>query len=81
MCSISSHRPSNVCRLHLLGLLSLFIPLLAITPLAANTLRVPADHKTIQAAVDAATNGDTILVSAGSYKERIHLKEGGDAEK
>ncbi|MCH9654725.1 MAG: right-handed parallel beta-helix repeat-containing protein [Planctomycetes bacterium] len=76
MCSISSHRPSNVCRLHLLGLLSLFIPLLAITPLAANTLRVPADHKTIQAAVDAATNGDTILVSAGSYKERIHLKEG-----
>lgn len=41
---------------------------------AAATLRVPQDHKTIQAAIDAAQAGDTILVAAGKYPERIRLK-------
>jgi hypothetical protein len=43
-------------------------------PAVAATLRVPEDHKTIQAAIDAAQPGDTILVAAGKYPERIRLQ-------
>ena len=42
----------------------------------AGTLRVPQDHKSIQAAIDAAKAGDTVLVRPGTYKERIRLKPG-----
>ncbi len=45
----------------------------ASTAIAA-TLHVPADHKTIQAAIDAAQPGDTVLVASGRYQERIVLK-------
>lgn len=44
--------------------------------LAASTLHVPQDHQTIQAALNAAEAGDTVLVSAGTYKERIRLVRG-----
>src|SRR6266478_5354343 len=40
---------------------------------AATTIHVPADQPTIQAAINAATNGDTVLVSAGTYPERINF--------
>ena len=43
--------------------------------LAAN-LRVPQDHKAIQAAIDASQSGDTILVAPGQYQERLRLKPG-----
>ena len=43
-------------------------------PALAATIRVPQDHKTIQAAIDASSNGDTILVAPGKYPERIRLK-------
>jgi pimeloyl-ACP methyl ester carboxylesterase len=42
----------------------------------AETLRVPADHPTIQAAIDASATGDTVLVAPGTYRERIRLKAG-----
>jgi hypothetical protein len=42
----------------------------------AATIHVPQDYKTIQAAVDQASAGDTILVTAGIYRERVRLKEG-----
>src|SRR4029453_7010257 len=32
---------------------------------------VPKDHVTIQAAVEAAASGDTILVSGGTYEEAV----------
>jgi hypothetical protein len=44
--------------------------------LAAGTLRVPQDHKTIQAAIDAAQEGDRILVAVGTYTERVRMKPG-----
>jgi hypothetical protein len=38
---------------------------------AADTLRVPADFATIQAAVDAAVAGDVVLVAKGTYTEAV----------
>jgi len=35
------------------------------------TIEVPKDYKTIQAAIDASNNGDTILVSPKTYYENI----------
>jgi hypothetical protein len=37
------------------------------------TLRVPAEHPTIQAAIDAANDGDSVLVSPGVYHESLRL--------
>ncbi len=55
------------------GLLAL---LLLAAPLLAATVRVPEDHRQIQSAVDAAKAGDTVLVTAGRYRERVKLKPG-----
>jgi parallel beta-helix repeat protein len=50
---------------------------LALAPTSfAGTIKVPAQHDTIQAAVDAADPDDTIVVSAGIYTERIHIPQG-----
>jgi parallel beta-helix repeat protein len=48
----------------------------AAEPGAARTLTVPADHATIQAAVQAAGAGDTVLVGPGRYRELIRMKAG-----
>lgn len=42
----------------------------------AATIRVPEDHKSIQAAIDAAQPGDRVEVAAGRYSERITLRPG-----
>ncbi len=45
------------------GLALLLVPALA----AADTIRVPADQPTIQAGIDAAINGDIVLVAPATY--------------
>ncbi|GJM21291.1 MAG: hypothetical protein DHS20C15_12060 [Planctomycetota bacterium] len=57
------------------SLAGLFAALLLASPLQADTLRVPKDFATIQAAVDAAEGGDTILISSGTYTENVSVQE------
>jgi len=42
-------------------------------PGAGKTIRVPDDHTTIQAAVDAAEPGDLVLVGPGIYREAVRV--------
>jgi hypothetical protein len=51
-------------------LLAALLVFLAV-PAPAATIHVPADQPTIQQAINAATNGDLVLVSPGTYPENI----------
>jgi pectin methylesterase-like acyl-CoA thioesterase len=47
---------------------------LFISPIHATVIRVPADFATIQAAINASANGDTVLVAPGTYYENLNLR-------
>ena len=52
---------------------ALLTVLFATVRVTAKTIRVPANQPTIQAAINAAVDGDTVLVSSGTYTENIDL--------
>jgi serine protease len=48
--------------------------LASVSAFAGNIIHVPANQPTIQAAINAAVNGDTVLVSPGTYVKNIDFK-------
>ncbi len=68
----SSRFPSRLSNCLVAGFLGL---LSGVVFLPAAELRVPSGFPTIQQAVDAAKPGDVVLVQAGTYRERVRLKD------
>lgn len=69
--SMSAHQ---VLRNRVTKFIFLFSALLLSSANAQTTIHVPADQPTIQAAINAAANGDTVLVSDGTYQENLDFK-------
>ncbi|MCW8816854.1 MAG: hypothetical protein OQK52_03135, partial [Ignavibacteriaceae bacterium] len=53
---------------------SVVLILTIISSANANTIRVPEDYTTIQQAIDASVNGDTVIVAPNTYFENINFR-------
>jgi hypothetical protein len=58
--------------------LALALAALPVAPAYADTLAVPTNFPSIQAAIDSARPNDIVLVDPGTYRENIRLKSGVD---
>ncbi len=61
----------------LLAHLAAAVAAMSVTTASAATLRVPAEWPSIQAAISAASNGDTVLVAPGTYFENLDFLDKG----
>ena len=50
---------------------TILLPVASCASSSAATRHVPAEYLTIQSAIDDCKNGDTVIVAAGVYNERI----------
>lgn len=62
-----------LCRILAVGLAAAFVSPIGLSASAASTLTVPGEFPTIQAALNAASSGDTVAVSPGTYPENINF--------
>ncbi|MCZ6834670.1 MAG: FG-GAP-like repeat-containing protein, partial [Planctomycetota bacterium] len=66
------NNPASILKM---AIVSAFVALFA-SPSSAEVIKVPRDYATIQAAIDAASTGDTVAVSKGVYIESIVINKG-----